>query len=600
MVEGTPRRLGGRYEVGRLIGRGGMAEVFIGHDSRLGRTVAIKMLRSDLARDPIFQARFRREAQSAAGLNHPSIVAVYDTGEETSTSETGEPGHVPFIVMEYVEGHTVRELLKDGHAVPIDEAVEIVSGVLTALEYSHHAGIVHRDIKPGNVMLTPAGAVKVMDFGIARAMADHGATMTATHAVVGTAQYLSPEQARGEVVDARSDLYSTGCVLFELLTGRPPFMAESPVAVAYQHVGEEPPTPSSIASDIPEALDRITLKALAKDRNRRYQTAAEFRADLQTAVRGGSITAPPVGPAVAAGAATATAATALLSAPGGATRVIPPAAPVSRTPQQPKPETTPEAPRRSRKGLVWFLVLVGIAAIGGIIALALQGDDLGTDLVAVPDLTGMTEVEARTALTAEDLEMASHDEASTTVDDGIVTRWEPVEEAEPGSVVDVWFSTGPGLLQIPEVSGLTQARARQELIGAGFTGDISTRSENAAGVAQDVAVGTEPGQGEMAAPGSDITLILGTGLVDLPVLTGQSEADALATLSGLELSSRVTYAVADGEPGLVLSQDRSGLVAIDATVTLTISEAAPVTPTAEPTVEPTVIPTEVPAEPTTP
>ena len=274
------RLLGGRYEVGELLGRGGMAEVHIGQDTRLHRTVAIKILRSDLARDPTFQARFRREAQSAAALNHPSIVAVYDTGEDTVTSPNGLVSHVPFIVMEYVEGHTVRDLLKDGSAVPIDEAVEIVSGVLVALEYSHHAGIVHRDIKPGNVMLTPAGAVKVMDFGIARAMAASAQTMTQTHAVVGTAQYLSPEQARGEVVDARSDLYSTGCLLFELLTGRPPFTGDSPVAVAYQHVTAAPPTPSSVAGDVPEALDRVTMKSLAKDRNQRYQTAAEFRADL--------------------------------------------------------------------------------------------------------------------------------------------------------------------------------------------------------------------------------------------------------------------------------------------------------------------------------
>lgn len=280
MVDEAPRTLAGRYEVGELIGRGGMAEVHIGHDNRLGRTVAIKILRSDLARDPSFQARFRREAQSAAALNHPAIVAVYDTGEDTFTEPSGAVSHVPFIVMEYVEGHTVRDILQDGNAVPIDEAVEITSGVLSALEYSHHAGIVHRDIKPANVMLTPTGAIKVMDFGIARALADSAATMTQTQAVIGTAQYLSPEQARGESVDARSDLYSTGCLLFELLTGRPPFTGDSPVSVAYQHVREAPVSPSSIASDVPETLDRVTLKALAKERTARYGSAAEFRSDL--------------------------------------------------------------------------------------------------------------------------------------------------------------------------------------------------------------------------------------------------------------------------------------------------------------------------------
>ena len=300
MVADAPRILGGRYEVGELIGRGGMAEVHIGHDTRLGRTVAVKILRSDLARDPSFQARFRREAQAAAALNHPAIVAVYDTGEDVSVEPSGAVSHVPFIVMEYVEGHTVRDILRDGAAVPIEEAVEITAGVLSALEYSHHAGIVHRDIKPANVMLTPAGAVKVMDFGIARAMADAAGTMTQTQAVIGTAQYLSPEQARGEQVDSRSDLYSTGCLLFELLTGRPPFVGDSPVAVAYQHAREIAQPPSAFASDVPESLDRITMKALAKDRDDRYGSAAEFRADLEAALRGGHVSAPALGVAGAA------------------------------------------------------------------------------------------------------------------------------------------------------------------------------------------------------------------------------------------------------------------------------------------------------------
>ena len=280
MAESMDHRLGGRYEVRSLIGRGGMAEVHLGFDTRLHRIVAIKMLRIDLARDSIFQARFRREAQAAASLNHPNIVAVYDTGEEVITAPDGRGVSVPYIVMEYVEGHTVKELLADGTPVPIDEAVEIVSGVLSALEYSHAAGLVHRDIKPGNIMLTTDGKVKVMDFGIARALADSQATMTQTNAVVGTAQYLSPEQARGEQVDARSDLYSTGVVLFELLTGRPPFRGDSAVAVAYQHVSAIPPTPSSITPDVPEALDRVVMKALAKNRDDRYSSAAAMRADL--------------------------------------------------------------------------------------------------------------------------------------------------------------------------------------------------------------------------------------------------------------------------------------------------------------------------------
>ena len=228
--------VGGRYELGELLGRGGMAEVRKGTDRRLGRIVAVKRLRTDLASDATFQARFRREAQSSASLNHPSIVAVYDTGEEPATDGSGVAQ--PYIVMEYVAGRTLRDILREGRKILPERALEITSGVLSALDYSHRAGIIHRDIKPGNVMLTPSGDVKVMDFGIARAISDAANSMTQTAAVVGTAQYLSPEQARGETVDSRSDVYSAGCLLYELLTGRPPFVGDSPVAVAYQHVRE--------------------------------------------------------------------------------------------------------------------------------------------------------------------------------------------------------------------------------------------------------------------------------------------------------------------------------------------------------------------------
>ena len=283
-----PRLLGGRYELDGVVGRGGMAEVYRARDIRLDRIVAIKTLRADLARDQIFQARFRREAQSAASLNHPSIVAVYDTGEDMAT---GVP--VPYIVMEYVDGRTVRDLLQDGHRLLPERSLEIIDGVLRALDYSHQAGIVHRDIKPGNVMVTRNGDVKVMDFGIARAMSDAQATMTQTAQVIGTAQYLSPEQARGERVDSRSDLYSTGCLLYELLTGRPPFTGDSPVAIAYQHVRENPIPPSRVDPDVPPWADAIVLKAMAKSPADRYQTAGDMRADLQRAASGLPVAAAP-------------------------------------------------------------------------------------------------------------------------------------------------------------------------------------------------------------------------------------------------------------------------------------------------------------------
>ncbi|HEU0285940.1 MAG TPA: Stk1 family PASTA domain-containing Ser/Thr kinase, partial [Nocardioidaceae bacterium] len=286
----SPSRLGERYELGALIGRGGMADVRAGRDLRLGRTVAIKRLRTDLASDPTFQARFRREAQSAASLNHPSIVAVYDTAEESDNE-----GHLlPYIVMEYVEGRTLREVLREGRKILPERALEITADVLSALDYSHRAGIVHRDIKPANVMLTPNGQVKVMDFGIARAVADSSATMTQTAAVLGTAQYLSPEQARGEPVDARSDIYSTGCLLYELLTGRPPLIGDSPVSVAYQHVRETPERPSLYNPEVTDDVDAIVAKALTKRIENRYQSAAEMRADIERALAGQSVTAPAV------------------------------------------------------------------------------------------------------------------------------------------------------------------------------------------------------------------------------------------------------------------------------------------------------------------
>jgi len=275
------RLFGGRYELDGVVGRGGMAEVHRARDILLDRVVAIKILRADLARDQIFQARFVREAQSAASLNHPSIVAVYDTGEDMAT---GLP--VPYLVMEYVDGRTVRDLLQEDHRLLPERSLEIIDGVLRALDYSHQAGIVHRDIKPGNVMVTRNGDVKVMDFGIARAMSD--ADDTEVGQVIGTSQYLSPEQARGERVDSRSDLYSTGCLLYELLTGRPPFTGDSPVAIAYQHVRENPVPPSRVDPDVPPWADAIVLKAMAKSPAGRYQTAGDMRADLQRAASGAS------------------------------------------------------------------------------------------------------------------------------------------------------------------------------------------------------------------------------------------------------------------------------------------------------------------------
>ncbi|AQA24407.1 phosphotransferase enzyme family protein [Rhodococcus sp. MTM3W5.2] len=271
----TPRKLSSRYELGEILGFGGMSEVHLARDMRLSRDVAIKVLRADLARDPTFYLRFRREAQNAAALNHPAIVAVYDTGE----AET-DGGPLPYIVMEYVDGDTLRDIVRTEGPMQARRAMEVIADVCAALDFSHRNGIVHRDIKPANIMINRAGAVKVMDFGIARAISDASSPMTQTSAVIGTAQYLSPEQARGEQVDARSDVYSLGCVLFEILTGEPPFKGDSPVAVAYQHVREDPALPSSVNPNVPRELDSVILKAMSKNPANRYQSAADMRSDL--------------------------------------------------------------------------------------------------------------------------------------------------------------------------------------------------------------------------------------------------------------------------------------------------------------------------------
>jgi beta-lactam-binding protein with PASTA domain len=547
VVENTPRVLAGRYEVGELVGRGGMAEVHIGHDTRLGRTVAIKVLRSDLARDPSFLTRFRREAQSAAALNHPAVVAVYDTGEDIHQNAAGEDVHVPFIVMEYVEGHTVRDILTDGAAVPIEEAVEITVGVLSALEYSHHAGIVHRDIKPANVMITPTGAVKVMDFGIARAMADSAATMTQTHAVIGTAQYLSPEQARGEQVDTRSDLYSTGCMLFELLTGRPPFQGDSPVAVAYRHVGQEPQRPSEVATDVPDVLDRITLKALTKDREQRYSTAAEFRRDLEAAMRGGQVTAPMVGAMMGAtqvGGQPPYGATQVMSPTpaswGPATAQQSPVTPGGGYPGQPTRADQRE-PEKKSKALMWWLLGIALAAVAAIIiAMAMNGQTRAPTTVDVPRIAENISVdEARQQIEAVGLTFERAIDKDSDLKEGRTTgRTDPAAgtPVDPSSTVTVYVAGAPGQVNVPDVKNLSEADARARLEENNLTVS-GTQSENSPDVAQGMATKTEPSAGQTVQEGSAVALYLSTGQTTLPNVVGQTREAAEPQLTNIGLGT---------------------------------------------------------------
>ncbi|MGY0017386.1 Stk1 family PASTA domain-containing Ser/Thr kinase [Streptomyces sp. cg35] len=500
-----PRRLGGRYELGQVLGRGGMAEVYLAHDTRLGRTVAVKTLRADLARDPSFQARFRREAQSAASLNHPAIVAVYDTGEDYVDQVS-----IPYIVMEYVDGSTLRELLHSGRKLLPERAMEMTIGILQALEYSHRAGIVHRDIKPANVMLTRTGQVKVMDFGIARAMGDSGMTMTQTAAVIGTAQYLSPEQAKGEQVDARSDLYSTGCLLYELLTVRPPFVGDSPVAVAYQHVREEAQPPSVFDGEITPEMDAIVLKALTKDPDYRYQSADEMRADIEACLDGQPVAATAAMGAVGYGGHPDDQQTAMLRPQNGG------AAPTSMMPPvnpddggygyDDRPDRRKQGKNRTSTILLvvaGILVLVGAILIGKWISSGSAGSE-GPD---VPNLVGETFADAQQKAENVDLKvvrgepMACEDQPAKRVCEQDPKSGRKIDK---NGTITVRMSTGAPKVSVPSVTGLTYDEAVSELGSKGFS-NISKESAESDRKAGTV-IKQNPEDGKKVEKGTQITL----------------------------------------------------------------------------------------------
>lgn len=574
-VNDTPRLLGGRYEVGELLGRGGMAEVHLGRDTRLGRTVAIKLLRADLARDATFQARFKREAQSSARLNHPSIVSVYDTGEEIFTDTVGGQLTLPFIVMEYIEGRTLRAMIKDGQPLPPATALAVTAGVLAALEYSHRAGIVHRDIKPANVMVTPQGDIKVMDFGIARAMSDANATMTQTQAVIGTAQYLSPEQARGETVDTRSDLYSTGCMIYELLTGRPPFIGDSPVAVAYQHVREQPMPPSQLNPQLPQSVDLLVLHSLEKDREGRYQSAAAFRQDVD-AVRTGR----PLSPAAAA------AGTMVMQqdAAGAATQLVPPqdgpgatrmmAPTTSSTTAINSPGARPGMPQGRSDGLLGGPPADAYGRYGGDQGHAAGGGQPGTRAgrnqasssrnttqytllglavllvvclvgffawrtfsagvtkqVDVPSVVGLSQDKATQTLEDENLVVTVTKQASDTVDEGNVISQDPESgTVATGSTVTLLVSTGSDSATVPDMDGMTEDEITSALEDAGLTlGDVEEKTS--ATVPEGEFISSDPAVGEEVDRDSEVTVYLSNGKVSVPDVTGKKYSAAYSTLN---------------------------------------------------------------------
>ncbi|OQD53318.1 serine/threonine protein kinase [Streptomyces phaeoluteigriseus] len=502
-----PRRLGGRYELGHVLGRGGMAEVYLAHDTRLGRTVAVKTLRADLARDPSFQARFRREAQSAASLNHPAIVAVYDTGEDYIDGVS-----IPYIVMEYVDGSTLRELLHSGRKLLPERTLEMTIGILQALEYSHRAGIVHRDIKPANVMLTRNGQVKVMDFGIARAMGDSGMTMTQTSAVIGTAQYLSPEQAKGEQVDARSDLYSTGCLLYELLTVRPPFVGDSPVAVAYQHVREEPQAPSVFDAEITPEMDAIVLKALVKDPNYRYQSADEMRADIEACLDGQPVAATAAMGAVGYGGyPDDQATTALRSADGGATSMLPPMNPDDGGfGYDDRPDRRRQ--KKSNTSTILLIVAAVLVLVGAILIgkWAFDGESAGNDTVKVPSLIGKTQAGATQQLTNVDLKVGTvtqkpcEDQAK-----GNICAQDPIPDTEvdKNSTVNLVVSTGAPKVAVPSVLGKSLEEAKTLLEGDKYQLVVETKNEISTEEPGTV-LDQDPNLGAEVEKGSKVTLTI--------------------------------------------------------------------------------------------
>lgn len=539
-----------------------MAEVYDGTDTRLNRRVAVKVLRSDLARDPMFLERFRREAQSAAGLNHPNIVAIYDTGEDDIDGVT-----IPYIVMEFVDGVTLRQLLTTGPRIMPERGLEIIAGTLAALDYAHRHGIIHRDIKPANIMINSHGDAKVMDFGIARAVSDAATSVTATSAVMGTAQYLSPEQARGEVVDARSDIYSAGCVIYELLTGTAPFNGETPVSIAYQHVNEPAKAPSDFDPTIPPALDSIVLHALAKHPSQRYQTAAEFRADVERAIAGMPISAPsalqhtqviaattamPIGnysntgllttskvdtnnkkwiftgiAAVLAGLVMIFAGTQLFGAKTATVSVpelkgmtIAEAAATLENVQLVLGEQTPQADSTAPKGTI----LSQTPAAGENLQLGQAVNVVvsnGKEQTIVPDLVNLaTQDDARIALTDTKLTLGRVDIKDSDKPEGtVISQSIPAATTvDVGTRIDITISSGK--LSVPDVVGMTKTQARNELINLGFTVDVVTKEDGT--VEPNTVLSQTPAPKSLSKKGTTVTITVSVQPADIECPDGST------------------------------------------------------------------------------
>lgn len=502
------RVLSGRYRVDDLIGRGGMASVYRGYDQTLGRTVAIKVLKADLAGDAAFRTRFRLEAQAASRMAHPTIVRVFDAGEDVETSADGQERPVPYIVMELVHGRLLKDVIAAG-PVPTDDALRYVDGILEALEYSHRAGVVHRDIKPGNVMITDSGRVKVMDFGIARAVSDSSSTVAETTAIVGTAAYFSPEQAKGESVDARADLYSTGVVLYELLTGRTPFRGETPVAVAYQHVSEAPIPPSEIVETVPRALDAIVLRALAKDPFQRPQDAASFREALDETVDGKGPTKRQM-----------SALSNELYGPNPRQ-----AAETARSLRQLSTDTTM---RRTQPGppvaWIWAGVTVLAVLLVAVLIWVMQiqpSNDVPTSAYTVPNVVDMSYERAVETLEGQQLTTSRVNESDEKVAAGNVVSTVPEAgtNVTSGQRVTIYVSTGPDTATVPTLDGITESEARTSLQNAGLSVGSIRRQDDPA-LAAGTIISSSVQSGAEVAKGTTVNLVVASGQVVIVDYTG--------------------------------------------------------------------------------
>lgn len=586
---------GGRYTVGELIGHGGMAQVHIGTDTRLGRTVAIKIMRSDLAEDSIFLTRFRREARAVAQLNNPNIVSIYDSGEEQLEDAAGNTVQVPYIVMEYIKGQTLRDIIQVNGSLSPQDAEQVMIGVLNALDYSHRMGIIHRDIKPGNIMISDQGTVKVMDFGIARAMDDSSATMTQNQGVVGTAQYLSPEQARGEQVGAKSDLYSAGCVLYEMLTGKPPFTGDSAVAIAYQHVSETATPISTLVPGLDKRWDSIVAKAMAKDTENRYADAAAFRQDIVTLAHGGmpiAANAHPLTdlsktsqaqdvPQTAAMPQTPVEQTSTLST-GSLPAAYGPAAADSASGAAAGTSTRAlarkeEQDKKKRRNIIIISVILGIAALAAIMFGIWFAYNSQNNLVSVPTIdSSMSASTAKETIESAGLHFQQETDDNSSEPRGTFTRQDPTggTRAAKGSTVRVWFSSGPRARTIPNVKGMTQQAATSALTSAGFKVS-SVATENSATVEKDHVTRTDPASGTQQPQGTSVILYISTGQTTVPTgLVGKSQSEAVRQLNNNGFNTNIMQENSDSvAAGNVTRVDpaEGSTVSQGATITVYIS-----------------------------